>query len=90
VPRRGEPVLIGDVFRVSKGWKESAYGQPLPSLADTYIEVLYGDPANPLAVFINDGRWFGFATYLPHRKLLNALRALVDSRGPAPGHPSSG
>lgn len=90
VPRRGEPVLIEHVFRVSKGWKESAYGEWLPSLVDTYIEVLYGDRANPLAAFINDGRWLGLVTYLPHRKLLNALRSLVDSRGPTPGHPTSG
>jgi hypothetical protein len=77
VPRRGEPVLIENVFRVSKGWKASAHAEPMLPIVDTYIEVLYGERRNPRVAFINDGRWFGLATYLPHRKLLNALRSLV-------------
>jgi hypothetical protein len=65
-------VLIDHVFRVSTGWKQSTYGEPMLPMVDTYIEVLCGDRANPRIAFINDGRWFGLATYLPHRKLLNA------------------
>jgi hypothetical protein len=70
-------MLIEHVFRVSKGWKASTYATPMMAAVDTYIEVLYGDRVNPQIVYINDGRWFGLATYLPHRKLLNALRSLV-------------
>jgi hypothetical protein len=77
VPRRGEPVMIEHVFRVSKGWKASTYSEPMLPLVDTYIEVLYGEQANPRVAFINDGRGLGLATYLPHRKLLNALRSLL-------------
>src|SRR5215472_10589579 len=39
VPRRGEPVLIEDVFRVSQGWRQSSGGVPIPAAIDTYIEV---------------------------------------------------
>lgn len=65
------------MFRASKGWKASSYGEPMLPAVDTYIEVLYGEHANPQVAFINDGRWLGLATYLPHRKLLNAPRSLV-------------
>jgi hypothetical protein len=58
---------------VSEGWKASSYAEPMLPAVDTYIEVLYGEQANPQVAFINDGRWLGLATYLPHRKLLNAL-----------------
>jgi hypothetical protein len=46
VPRTGETVLIEHVFRVSMGWKESTYRQPMLPIVDTYIEVLYGDRRN--------------------------------------------
>ena len=78
VPRSGEPVLIEHVFRVSKGWKASTHAEPMLPVVDTYIEVLYGERANPRVAFINDGRWLGLATYLPHRKLFDALGSLVE------------
>lgn len=77
VPRRGQPVLIEHVFRVSKDWKASRYAEPMLPAVDTYIEVLYGEQANPQVALINDGRWLGLATYLANRKLLNALRSLL-------------
>ena len=77
VPRRGEPVTIEHVFRVGKGWKASMFATPMMPALDTYIEVLYGNRASPQVAYINDGRWFGLRTYLPHRKLLNALRSLM-------------
>jgi hypothetical protein len=77
VPGKGEPVLISGVFRVSMGSKESVYGEWLPAAVDSYIEVLYGDRAKPSVAYINDGRWFGLATYLPHKKLLMALSSLA-------------
>jgi hypothetical protein len=77
VPKKGGPVLISNVFRVSQGWEQSAYGEPLPSAVNTYIEVLYGDRARPSVAYINDGRWLGLATYLPNKKLLSALSSLV-------------
>jgi|SRR5215469_6698399 len=78
VPRKGEPVLISGVFRVSMGSKESVYGKWLPAAVDSYIEVLYGDRAKPSVAYINDGRWFGLAImYLPHKKLLKALCSLA-------------
>jgi hypothetical protein len=27
--------------------------------------------------FLNDGRWLGLATFLPHRKLLRSLEGLI-------------
>jgi hypothetical protein len=76
VPRKGEPVLIEHVFRVSRGWKQSSRGAWIPPAMDTYIEVLYGDRSEPRAAYINDGRWFGLAVYIPNRRLLHALTAL--------------
>jgi hypothetical protein len=70
-------VLIEHVFRVSKGWQASIYATPMMAAVDTYIEILYGDRENPRVAYINDGRWFGLATYLPHWRLLNALRSLI-------------
>jgi hypothetical protein len=71
-------VLITGVFRVSMGSKESVYGEWLPAAVDSYIEVLNGDRAKPSVAYINDGRWFGLAMmYLPHKKLLRALRSLA-------------
>jgi hypothetical protein len=69
--------LIEHVFRVSKGWQASRYAEPMLPAVDAYIEFLYGEQANPQVAFINDGRWLGLATYVPNRKLLNALRSLV-------------
>ena len=76
VPRRGEPVLIEHVVRVSRGWRQSSRGIPIPAAIDTYIEVLYGDRSEPRAAYINDGRWLGLAVYIPNRRLLDALNTL--------------
>lgn len=79
VPRNGPPVMIRHVDRVSKGL-QAIHIQILASIVrrlDTYIEVVYGDPASPQFAYLNDGRWFGWATCLPHRKLLGALNSLA-------------
>src|SRR5215510_9599049 len=47
VPRKGEPVLIEHVLRVSRGWKQSSRGAWIPPAMDTYIEVLHGDRSEP-------------------------------------------
>jgi hypothetical protein len=44
------------------GWTVT---MPMLPVVDTYIEILYGDRVNPQVISINDGRWFGLATYLP-------------------------
>jgi hypothetical protein len=78
--KKGKAVRIEHIFRVSKGWKNSRYGKPLIPVVDTYIEILYGDPTAPGVAFVNDGRWFGLAACLPHRKLLKALESLAGPR----------
>ena len=76
VPRKGKPMLIEHVVRVSRGWRQSSRGVRIPAGIDTYIEVLYGDRSEPRAVYINDGRWLGLAVYIPNGRLLAALTAL--------------
>jgi hypothetical protein len=76
VPRKGEPVLIDHVVRVSRGWRQASRGVPIPAAIDTYIEVLHGDRSDPRAAYLNDGRWLGLAACIPNRRLLDALNAL--------------
>jgi hypothetical protein len=77
VSKSGETVTIENVQRVAKGWKASVNAHPLPPIVDKWIQVLYGESGNPSVAYVNDGRWGGLATYLPHRVLLEALTGLV-------------
>jgi len=79
----GDLILIKKVMKVTKGWKDSVNGVWLPWVVNTYIEIVFGDPANPSVVFVNDSRWFGLATYLPHRSLVRSLQALIPTHGSA-------
>lgn len=79
VSKSSEAVTIENVHRVAKGWKDSIDAAPLLPIVDTWIQVLYGDPEDPSVAYVNDARWGGFATYLPHRALLETLRSLVRS-----------
>jgi hypothetical protein len=75
-PKSGAAVVvISHVRSVRKGWKNQVHGERLIRAVDTWIEVIYGDP--PSAVFVNDGRWFGLATYLPHGRMVAALEGLI-------------
>ena len=76
-PKSGDAVVIENVMKVTKGWKNSVNGTWLPPVVDTYIEVIYGDRASPSAAFLNDGRWLGLATFLPHRRLMRSLKKLI-------------
>jgi len=76
-PKSGPVVVIDNVFRVAKGWKASVAAEPLIPIVDTYIQILFGDPGHPSVAYINDARWVGLASFLPHRAILRALRALV-------------
>ena len=73
----GSYVSISDVQSVAKGWKNQVHGEPLLRGVDTYIEIIWGDPADPNVAFVNDSRWFGLATYLSHKELQRALSDLM-------------
>jgi hypothetical protein len=76
-PQSGDAVVIENVMKVTKGWKDSVNGTWLPPVVNTYIEVIYGDTASPSVAFLNDGRWLGLATFLPHRRLVRSLENLI-------------
>jgi hypothetical protein len=78
VPKNGDTLAITNVASVAKGWKNQKNGEWLPALVDSWIEVVFGDPESPEVVFLNDPRFLLMASYLPHRKLLAALRSLVN------------
>jgi hypothetical protein len=78
VPKNGASVEMEHVTSVAKGWKNQKNGVWLPALVDSWIEVVFGDSENPDVVFLNDPRFLLMASYLPHRKLLAALRNLVN------------
>jgi hypothetical protein len=62
-PDSGDPLMIDNVMKVTKGWKDQLNGVWLPRVVDRYIEVVYGDAASPSVVFINDFRWLGLSSY---------------------------
>lgn len=78
-PKGGQPVHIVHVQSVAKGWKQQSHGKRISWVIDSYIEVVWGDSSNPTVAFFNDGRWLGLGVYLPHRGLLRALNALIQS-----------
>jgi hypothetical protein len=78
VPRSGDHVVIDRVSRVSKGWKDSLHGKPLMRRVDTWLEIVYGDAAEPRVAYLNDGRFGRLGIYLPHEKLLAAMRSLTN------------
>jgi hypothetical protein len=81
-PNAGPPTLLTDVRSVRKGWQHQVHGIPLLPVVDTWIEIIYGTGS---AVYVNDGRWYGLGTYLPHRRMIAALTRLVDAAAPNGG-----
>jgi hypothetical protein len=79
VSKSGEAFTIENVHRVAKGWRDSIDAAPLLPIVDTWIQILYGDSEDPSVAYVNDARWGGFASYLPHRALLESLTGLVRS-----------
>jgi hypothetical protein len=55
----GETLVLTDIRRVGKGFRNQAHGEPLLPVVDTWIEVLYGSQEDPSVAFFNDSRWFG-------------------------------
>jgi hypothetical protein len=53
-PGSGDSILIKNVMTVTKGWKDSVTGVWLPWVVNAYIEIIFGDPASPSVVFVND------------------------------------
>ena len=76
-PKNGNPVAISNVFKVTSGWRNQKFGEPILRALDTYVEVLYGDPEHPSVAFVNDGRLFGFGAYFKNSRLREALRSLL-------------
>ncbi len=75
--KKRDPVLITNVFRVTSGWRNQTFGEPIIPALDTWVEVLYGDPKQPSVAFVNDGRLWGLASYYRSSGLRSALRALL-------------
>jgi hypothetical protein len=67
-PKQGASVRISDAHSVAKGWKKQRRGKWLPWVADSYIEVVWSDPADESVAYFNDCRWLGLGVYLPHRR----------------------
>lgn len=79
IPKKGHPVDIDNVFKVTSGWRNQEYGEPIIPALDTYVEVLYGDPTRPSVAYFNDGRFAGLGVYFRTSRLREALRTLVPS-----------
>ena len=71
VAKDGSTSKLSDIRQVDMGRRGTDF-------VNTWIEVRYGDDAAPSAVWMNDGRWLGWAALLTHtnRRIADALSIL--------------
>lgn len=70
--------MLEHVFRVARGCRASLHATWLPAPLDTYVEVIFGDPAEPSIAYFTDRRPLGLHPwFLQSDDLLVALRSLT-------------